>query len=283
MPRPPILVGCQGWRYPDWRTQAVEAAQPAAPFYSPDIPPERELWHYARTFALVEVDSTFYAVPPARVVAAWRDETPDDFRFTLKLPRALTHEARLERGRRTLEEFCTVARALGEKLAAVLIQLPPSFGPGEYATLERFLPHLPTDLRFAVEFRERGWLDARTADLLAAHRVAFALGETPWLPTAVALPWLAQVATDWLYLRFMGVKEGGLSRFTHLQEHRVAVYDAWAPAIADCGKTVYALMDNHFEGFSPGSAVRLSTLLGLPVRPFPRDQPKPISQLALDL
>ncbi|UFP92815.1 DUF72 domain-containing protein [Gloeobacter morelensis] len=281
-----IYVGCQGWRYPDWRLASAEAVGDLrAPFYPPRLPAARELEHYARTFGLVEVDSTFYAVPQVRVVKNWAAQVPETFRFTLKLPRTLTHDYRLARGRATLSAFCECARPLGVQLAAILIQLPPSFATDEFAVLERFLPHLPADLPFAVEFRDPAWLSERTVELLAAHRIALTLGDTPWIPTPLALAWIDRLPTDWLYLRLMGSKSNGLEHFTHRQFDRTETLDAWAAAVgrlAQGGKRVYVLLDNHFEGFSPGSAMLLVRKLGLAERPFPRDCPAESEQLGLE-
>ena len=201
-----IYVGCQGWRYADWRVQAEDSSPWSAPFYALRTRADQELSQYSQTFDLVEVDSTFYAIPPENTVKRWAEQTPASFRFTLKLPRTLTHEDRLRRGRKTLQEFCARARWLGPKLASVLIQLPPSFSPHEFPVLERFLPHLPQDLSFAIEFRDKAWLNDKTMALLHQYQVALTLGETPWISTEVSLAWTPKLPTDWLYIRMMGLK-----------------------------------------------------------------------------
>jgi uncharacterized protein YecE (DUF72 family) len=281
-----IHVGCQGWRYADWRAQAEDAGPWSAPFYAPHTRADQELSQYSHTFDLVEVDSTFYAIPPESTVKHWAEQTPASFRFTLKLPRTLTHEDRLRRGRKTLQEFCERARWLGPKLAAVLIQLPPSFSPQEFPVLERFLPHLPQDLSFAIEFRDKAWLNAKTVALLQQNQVALTLGETPWISTEVSLAWSQKLPTDWLYIRMMGLKKGGIERFTHLQVNRDRELTVWAATLQDLAaqeKRVYVLMDNHFQGFSPGSATLIKEKLGQTLQPFPREQMHPADQLRLEL
>ncbi len=268
---PQIRIGCQGWRYADWRVIQPMGDGLAAPFYPKSILAAQELHAYSQTFDLVEVDATFYAIPSAQTLQQWAVATPAEFRFTLKLPRSLTHDARLKRGRATLLEFCGRAELLADKLAAILIQLPPSFGIADYPTLEKFLPHLPKTLPFAIEFRDRSWLTERTVALLSQYQVALVLGETPWLPTTVCLPWLKQLPTDWLYVRIMGTKEGGLERFTHLQVNRDLELDTWVAALQTLDKSVYVLVDNHFQGFSPATATLLKRKLGQNERPFPRD------------
>jgi uncharacterized protein YecE (DUF72 family) len=281
-----IYVGCQGWRYADWRAQEEDAGPWSSPFYAPNTRADQELSQYSQTFDLVEVDATFYAIPPASTVKRWAEQTPDSFRFTLKLPRALTHEDRLRRGRKTLQEFCERARGLGPKLAAVLIQLPPSFSVQEFPVLERFLPHLPQDISFAIEFRDKAWLNTETLALLHQYQVALTLGETPWISTEVSLAWTPKLPTDWFYLRMMGLKKGGIERFTHLQVDRDCELTIWAATIQELaaqGKRVYVLMDNHFQGFSPGSATLIKEKLGQILRPFPQAQTHASDQLRLEL
>ena len=115
-------MGTQGWSYEDWNGR----------FYPTGVRAADRLEVYARAFETVEVDSTFYALPPPERFASWRDRTPDGFMFTLKLPREVTHDARLHDLRPALR-FCDAARVLGSRLGPMLIQLPPDF---DYATWE---------------------------------------------------------------------------------------------------------------------------------------------------
>src|ERR1700742_3398053 len=121
-----VQVGCQGWNYDDWVTPHAGAR---AFFYPRGTRAEGMLDAYAAAFDTVEVDSTFYAVPSYATFDAWARRTPEGFTFALKLPREITHEQSLRgaRSARVLEEFSRGARRLGEKLAAVLVQLPPQF------------------------------------------------------------------------------------------------------------------------------------------------------------
>src|SRR5918911_5013460 len=173
-------VGCQGWNYDDWVTPP--AAAPV--FYPHGTRAAGMLKLYARAFETVEVDSTFYAVPAAATVEQWARRTPPHFTFALKLPQAITHEAGLRAGsEEVLARFCAVARRLGDKLGPVLVQLPPQFEATaeNVAALERFLPRLPRDMRFAVEFRHGAWAQGEIAALLARHGVAVALVEGQWV------------------------------------------------------------------------------------------------------
>lgn len=172
-----VRIGAQGWNYNAW----------TGPFYPPGTRPADFLTVYARAFDTVEVDSTFYAIPPEKTVRGWGERTPGDFVFALKLPREITHERRLRDSEEVAGTFFARARTLGPKLGPILIQLAPDFGPGELPALAAFLPTLPRDLRVAIEFRHRGWIHEGVLALLAEHRVALVLSDARWIPRRTML------------------------------------------------------------------------------------------------
>jgi uncharacterized protein YecE (DUF72 family) len=263
-------VGCQGWNYDDWVTPHA-GARPV--FYPRGTRAEAMLEMYARAFDTVEVDSTFYAVPAGATFDAWARRTPDGFTFALKLPREITHESALSgaRAASVLEEFTRGARRLKEKLAAVLVQLPPQFEATRenYAALEEFLPLLPRDIRFAFEFRDTFWFDEEMLAPLARHpNVSLALVEGPWATRERI--WRAAAAlldsTDFAYTRFMGERD--LTRFDEVVRPRDANLERWAAAIERLGERVprvFAYFSNYYEGHAPASANKLKRLLGLPL------------------
>src|ERR1041384_4526046 len=157
-----IRLGTQGWNYDAW----------VGPFYPEGTRPGEFLRLYARAFDTVEVDSTFYAVPAAKTVRGWAERTPDGFSFALKMPQEITHERKLRGCDDILAEFMDAARELGPKLGPILMQLGPEFAPTELPALAQFLPRLPRDARFAVEFRNRGRIHDGVIALLAEHHVA---------------------------------------------------------------------------------------------------------------
>src|SRR5579862_6170785 len=140
-----VRIGTQGWNYDAW----------VGPFYPPDTRVSDFLAVYARAFDTVEVDSTFYAVPPERTIQSWAERTPGHFTFALKLPQEITHEHRLRDCADLTAQFFDRVRTLGSKLGPVLVQLGPEFGPSELPALASFLPTLPRDAQVAVEFRQR--------------------------------------------------------------------------------------------------------------------------------
>jgi len=251
-----VRVGTQGWNYAQW----------VGPFYPEGTRSEDFLRTYARAFDTVEIDSTFYGVPPEKTVRSWAGRVGDGFRFALKLPQEITHVRRLVECRDVLEEFAAAARHLAEKAGPVLIQFGPDFGPEHRPALERFLPLLPEDLRFAVEFRRSGWLIRPVLELLHAHRVALALVDGRWLPRARLLRLAEHPTTDFAYVRFMG-PDRKIDDFSRVQVDRGADLDAWLPALRAMAakvRVVYVYANNHFEGHSPATARGIQQRLGMP-------------------
>ncbi len=254
-----IRLGAQGWNYPSWR----------GGFYPPQTRAPEFLRTYARAFRTVEVDSTFYAVPPVNTVRGWAARTPADFVFSLKLPQEITHERRFVDAGSVLEVFVDRARELGARLGPILMQCGPDFSPVEREALERFLPTLPPDVRFAIEFRQQGWITPETLQLLREHHVALALTDGRWIPRRWVLKLGEQPTTDFAYLRWMG-PDRAITDYSHLQVDRSAELDAWAamiPVLQRQVRTVYGYVNNHFAGHSPASVRMLQTRLGLPVVP----------------
>jgi uncharacterized protein YecE (DUF72 family) len=256
----PIRIGTQGWNYDAW----------VGPFFPSGTRPADFLSVYARAFDTVEVDSTFYAVPAAKTVRGWYERTPPGFTFALKLPQEITHERRLRDADDVLELFYDRARELGDKLGPVLVQLGPDFGPAELPALANLLPKLPRDIRFAVEFRQRGWINDGVLALLAEHAVALALSDGRWIPRKQKLSLATRPTTDFAYIRWMG-PDRDIVDYSRIQVDRTQELEAWAGVLwplAELKVRVYGYVNNHFAGHSPESARELQRLLGItPVDP----------------
>jgi uncharacterized protein YecE (DUF72 family) len=248
-----IRIGTQGWNYDAW----------VGPFYPDGTRATDYLAVYARAFDTVEVDSTFYAVPSAKTVRGWAERTPERFTFALKLPQEITHERRLRDAEDVTALFVERARELGAKLGPVLVQLGPDFGPSELPALVDFLPLLPTDVRVAVEFRQRGWIDDGVLALLAEHRVALALSDGRWIPRKLMMSLAARPTADFVYVRWMGANRD-LVDYSRVQVDRTRELGLWATllwAAAERGIDVYGYVNNHFAGHSPATARELQRLL----------------------
>lgn len=251
-----IHIGTHGWNYNAW----------IGSFFPDGMRSSNSLTMYAKAFHTVEVDSTFYAIPPESTFRSWRERTPSGFIFALKFPQAVTHEGRLRDSTGTTELFFDRIRILGDKLGPTLIQLGPDFGPGELSSFVDFLPRIPTDLKVAIEFRQRGWITEHVVELLRGHNIALTLTDGPWIPRNWALKLVTKPTANFTYIRWMG-DDRSITDHSHIQLDRTEVLNRWKDAIVDgsqCVDDVYAYMSNYFAGHAPASARSMQQLLGLP-------------------
>ncbi len=255
-----IYVGCQGWNYKDW----ISPSESEVRFYPPNIKTSQMLEFYSRLFECVEVDSTFYAIPSKKVVEGWKTKTPPEFKFALKIPREITHEKMLDKSALPmLNEFCDSVSILGEKLFAVLIQLPPQFEANKQnaLNLRYFLGHLPRSMRFSIEFRNQKWLIDWTFEMLQKHNVSFCLVEGSWIPHQVIFQVAEKTHTDFAYLRFMGKRD--LIHFDRIVRPQDANLVVWKDKIEKLkAREIFISFSNFYEGFAPRSANKMRHLLG---------------------
>ena len=252
---PRYRIGTQGWNYDEWTGW----------FYPPGTKSNDRLELYSRVFDTVEVDSTFYAMPPAERFRSWYERTPAGFVFTLKLPRDITHDARLVGADDVLLEFCNRSALLEEKLGPLLVQLPPDMTIREWDNVEQFVRALPAELEFAIEFRHATWFVERTDDLLRRYDLTLAASVGPWLTSQQALRVAADAPGRFQYLRWMGSPRRQQLTADIVRE-RDADLEEWARAVLYRGgekPLTYAYFNNDYQGHSPESARRLQTLLGI--------------------
>lgn len=139
-------IGLAQWNHPGWGDGPLIGSGSLSP-----------LKRYARYFSSVEGNTTFYGLPEQRTLHTWYQETPDHFRFCLKFPGSITHQAGLRHCQQEVEESLTRFAELKEKLSMIWIQLPDRFSPDDYSTLDAFLRSLPTEFNYALELRHTGF------------------------------------------------------------------------------------------------------------------------------
>src|SRR5580700_7251836 len=153
-------------------TSAFTAAGWVGSFYPEGTQPKDFLSYYATKFDAVELDNTFYRTPSLTTVQGWNTKTPSGFLFAAKVPQVITHEKVLVDCEDDLTHFLDTMSALGDKLGPLLFQFGyfnrSVFKSGSefLARLKPFLEKLPKDFKFALEIRNKAWLDARFTDLL---------------------------------------------------------------------------------------------------------------------
>ena len=142
--------------------------------------------------------------------------------------------------------------------------------PAERPALAEFLSLLPRDLQFAVEFRQRGWIDEDVLALLAERNVALALTDARWIPRRTMLSLAERPTADFAYVRWMGPNRD-IVDYSRIQFDRTRELEAWSHALRTLAlrvKVVWGFANNHFAGHSPATARELQKLVGQePVMP----------------
>ncbi|MBS1152916.1 MAG: hypothetical protein H6Q89_4614 [Myxococcaceae bacterium] len=236
------FVGTSGWVYPGWRQHLYF-----------DTPVKRWLEVASRTFDALEINGSFYTQIKPETYARWRRETPDDFRFALKGHRYVTHYKRLGGCEQSIVLLRDQARGLGDKLRAVVWQLPSTFGL-DLGRLEDFLRALErwAEVRHALELRHASWFVPAVAARLREARVAVCLSDAPDFPM-----WRA-VTTDLVYVRLHGHTRKYASRYSlpHLRRWTTDIH-GWL----DEGREVHVYFDNDAEGHAVRNALTLRALV----------------------
>lgn len=245
-----LRIGCSGWNYPHWRSGV---------FYPPRLAQRDWLSYYAERFDTVELNTTFYRLPQAAVVARWLSTTPPGFVFAVKVSRYITHIKRLAGVSEQLpllyERIDPLLRS--PKLGPLLWQLPPNFGYDE-GLLRGTLELLRDGHRHAFEFRHPSWFRAETYSLLHEHGAALVIGDRP----SVNAFQTHELTTDYTYVRFHGGTRGRNGNYSRSELAEWATrLDGWSQQV-----DVYAYFNNDWEGYAIDNAIVLKRLLGRPHR-----------------
>jgi uncharacterized protein YecE (DUF72 family) len=239
----PVHIGCSGWNYPHWRERV----------YPKGLPPSRWLSHYATLFDTVEVNSTFYRLASRDAVAAWVEQTPDDFVFALKASRYLTHMKRLTDLERGVARFYERIEPLvgTPKLGPIVWQLPENFHRDD-ERLAGALDGLPAG-RHAFEFRHPSWFVPEVYALLRRHGAALVIGDHPERPFQSH-----EMTADWTLIRFHYGARGRRGNYSDSELR------TWQRRIAQWRRRieVFGYFNNDWEAFAVRNARRLRALLG---------------------
>lgn len=237
-----IRVGTSGWHYPHWR----------GAFYPVNLPTQRWLSYYAQHFDTVELNNSFYRLPPESAVQSWCQQTPKSFLFAVKASRYITHSLRLANPNPGLDRFFKRIVNLGPRLGPILFQLPPRWRP-DPERLASFLHVLAAGHRYAFEFRDERWQQPEIYALLRKHGAALCIFHLAGYQSPI------QLTADFAYIRLHGpteIKYAG--KYTRHQlatwAHRIA---SWRGQI----RAVYVYFDNDQGGFAAENAARLRIML----------------------
>ena len=182
-------IGCSGWSYEGWKGN----------FYPKDMENKDYLYYYSKFFKFVEVDSTYYRIPSRSSVRGWKDKTPEDFKFSLKFPKVITHEKKLEDVVKPLSILFYSLEPLIEKTLTLLIQLPPFLSDKKgFNPLQGMIRHLNKRFRYSLEVRRSSWFNDNLYDLLKENNISLVWSVRDKLQTP------SIVTSDQVYIRFIG-------------------------------------------------------------------------------
>ncbi len=249
-----IRIGCTGWSYSAW----------VGTFYPKSISQRDWLSHYSSIFDTTEVNSSFYRIPTKQITSKWNNETPNNFKFSLKFPKSITHEARLDynKCKNELVQFLPSLEPLKQKIIVLLLQLPPSLSFHEAKPrLDVLKKHLPNYCRIAIEGRDMSWFEKDSINYLKDNNFCLVWNETPIVNNP------APITTDFVYLRLIGDRKLPNDAYDHVVREQNNVIKKWADKIKKLDqskiKFVLALSNNHLEGFSPSTANTLRSMLSM--------------------
>jgi uncharacterized protein YecE (DUF72 family) len=223
-------IGCSGWSYKDWRGRV----------YPQDLPTRGWFAAYAEHFDTVEINNTFYRLPPASTVDGWARQAPDGFVYAVKMGGFGSHRKKLKDPEGWLARHVDVVGRLGEHLGPNLVQLPPHW-KRDVGRLDHFLEVVPKDWRWVVEVRDPSWLHRSVYECLRRHGVALCLHDM-----LDGHP--RHVTADFVYLRFHGPHAPEHSYHGHYGGRRLGPRLAQIERWLDDGLDVYAYFNNDYGG-----------------------------------
>ncbi len=180
-----LRIGTSGYSYKEWK----------GTFYPEDLSAAKMLSYYAERLGTVEINNTFYRMPTTKLLTSWASQVPDSFRFVLKVSQKITHFRRLKGVEEETAYLLDTVITLGEKLGALLVQIPPNLARDD-ERLATFLGLLPPGMKVALEVRHASWRVPEVFALLEKHKVALVISQTDEDPEPVL-----QRTAPWGYLR----------------------------------------------------------------------------------
>ncbi len=235
-------IGTSGWNYKHWM----------GPFYPKDTPQKKLLDHYRKHFKTVEVNNSFYQLPAKNTLIQWRKAVGENFVFSVKASRYITHMKKLKNPQKSLSKFLSVIRNLEGRLGPILFQLPPKWRINK-ERLEAFLAALPTRHSYTFEFRDKSWFDEDVYELLSRYNSAFCIYDLEGSQSPEV------ITSDFVYIRLHGPSrnayEGSYCR--KKLKTWAGKFDKWSKN----SKEIYCYFDNDQNGYAPKNAYTLQNIV----------------------
>lgn len=243
---PKIYIGTSGWTYNSWLKK----------FYPENLPKTQRLDYYSKHFKTVEINYSFWRQPRAEDYQKWHKTVPDDFVFSSKAPRFITHIKRLKNVEFFWEVFIKREKELKEKLGPILFQFPENFTANvtNLKRLEEFMKMITVDrtLKCAFEFRSCSFFNETMYEFLRGYKIALVYADSPDYPRHEA------ITSDFMYVRMHGSKELFISRYAKRELERLAeMIKSWLKK----NLSVYVYFNNDADANAPANAKELLEIL----------------------
>ena len=231
-------IGTSGYVYNHWKGVFYPVGLPAAGWFE----------FYCRHFRTVEINNSFYQLPERSTFENWREKSPREFVFTVKVSRYLTHMKKLKDPEEPLSRFMANAGGLGRKLGPLLFQLPPNFKPN-VQRLAGLLALRKKNMQWVFEFRRKSWFEDEILDALRKGGAGFCVHDiTDGCPTTAT--------ANFAYLRLHGGETNGGNYDRSVLRRWSKQIDEWLDESLD----VFVYFNNDIEGYAVANA---RTLIGM--------------------
>jgi len=238
-----VYIGTSGFSYSHWR----------GIFYPENLPSTKRFEFYTNYFQTTEINSSFYRLPQEKTILNWYFSSPDNFVFSLKAPKAITHLKRFLEVEEEWNKFENRIKLLNEKLGPVLLQLPPSFKADD-ENIKRISEFLDgkENFKLAIEFRHKSWCDEKIFEILKSFNVAWVIADSSRYPKAKV------ITANFTYIRLHGPKEMFSSCYSDDELYNLA------NEIKEYSKVcnqIYVYFNNDFNGYAVKNAETLINIV----------------------
>lgn len=246
-----ILIGTSGWHYNHW----------IGKFYPEDIKGYYELKFHSKYFNSVENNSSFYRIASESTYKTWVKMTPENYKFSMKLNKTITHLAKLQLTDDIKEKIRLIidtTQILAERMGAIVIQLPASFRL-DLKTLEKFLKYFTEEINskkykfdVAIEFRNKYWFTNEVYEILKKYNVSLVAADSS------RYPGVKEITADFAYIRLHGPEKLFASSYS---EKELNQWSKYIKSISKKVKRVYVYFNNDFHAYAIDNAKQLNKLL----------------------
>lgn len=242
MPASKIYIGTSGWLYKHW----------VGKFYPEKSNAKQQFEVYSKHFDTVEINNSFYKLPPHTVFEGWYEQSPKKMLFAIKANRFITHMRKLTKPEEPITRLFGSIEPLKEKLGPILFQLPPKWKVN-ITRFKEFLEALPKGYRYAFEFRNHTWYNEEIYQLLEKYNCAFCIYHLELHLSPI------KVTADFVYVRLHGPTE-----FKYQGSYTNSALKKWATqciAWQKDKKDVFVYFDNDQDAYAAFNAIALKQII----------------------